>query len=263
MLVVVAIGKAVMSGGHKGEARPLVSYAMAIASLVLLVVYWRMHHRTQPYALVMQNMLENWLFAANVMLLLLAICYTGLVQHQMLSEAVRKGIEGCMLGVLFGSWLIAALYLIRGMRLTRRALAQQPDLAIALAFAEWQMEASIAPRLADGSLRLLSCAWLVSQEADRALERDTSTGATIMRRRQELPEEAFVTPESASKLFLSGARSVLALSQCVPPIFSSSLYPLCPPALGGPSLCRSHSLRIMWHDCTVLGRRRCIQIHTA
>ena len=86
MLVVVAIGKAVMSGGHKGEARPLVSYAMAIASLALLVVYWRMHHRTQPYALVMQNMLENWLFAANVMLLLLAICYTGLVQHQAADE---------------------------------------------------------------------------------------------------------------------------------------------------------------------------------
>ena len=47
-----------------------VRYLTAFGALVLLLAFWRWHTRHQPYALRMQNSLESWLYASNVLLLL-------------------------------------------------------------------------------------------------------------------------------------------------------------------------------------------------
>ena len=55
--------------------------------------------------------------------------------------------------------------------------------------------------LADGSLRLLSVPWLKAQ-----------TDMAVLPRRQELPAEAFVSPQAAQRLYASRTRSVGVLS---------------------------------------------------
>jgi hypothetical protein len=80
-----------------------------------------------------------------------------------------------------------------------------------LIWADKQIDGPIRERLADGTIRLLRCAWLLSADSDKYLGRDAS-GRVIMSRRQELPEEAFVTNEEAVALFDGADRSILALS---------------------------------------------------
>ena len=80
-----------------------------------------------------------------------------------------------------------------------------------LLWAEKEIDGHIRERLADGTIRLLRCAWLLSAVSDKYLGRDAS-GRVIMRRRQELPEEAFFTNEEAVALFDGADRSILALS---------------------------------------------------
>ena len=55
--------------------------------------------------------------------------------------------------------------------------------------------------LADGTIRLLSVTWL----------RSTPEG-TVLRRRQDLPDEAFLTPAQARSTYASGHRRVAVLS---------------------------------------------------
>ena len=67
-------------------------------------------------------------------------------------------------------------------------------------------------RLADGSVRLLRGAWLVGDDADAVFPREPSTGAAVLVRRQELPEDAFVPCDEAAELLDSGERAILVLS---------------------------------------------------
>jgi hypothetical protein len=80
-----------------------------------------------------------------------------------------------------------------------------------LIWAEKQIDGPIRERLEDGTIRLLRCAWLLSAVSDKYLGRD-AFGKVIMRRRQELPEEAFLSPSEAVALFDGADRSILALS---------------------------------------------------
>ena len=80
-----------------------------------------------------------------------------------------------------------------------------------LLWAEKQIDGPVRERLADGTIRLLRCAWLLSKDSDQSLGRDAS-GKVIMRRQQELPEEAFLSPSEAVQLFDGADRSILALS---------------------------------------------------
>ena len=65
--------------------------------------------------------------------------------------------------------------------------------------------------LRDGTIRLLSCRWLL-EDAEAALPRSSASGLPVLRRKQEMPEEAFVPPEEAARVFDNGKRQVLVLS---------------------------------------------------
>jgi hypothetical protein len=115
-----------------------------------------------------------------------------------------------MLVVLVGSFVGPILWSVRE-ELTITRVLDSLSLGDFLLWAEKQIDDPIRERLADGSIRLLSCAWLLSAHSDKYLGR-TASGEVIMRRRQELPEEAFVTNEEAVAWFDRADRSVLALS---------------------------------------------------
>ena len=73
----------------------------------------------------------------------------------------------------------------------------------------------IAARLADGTIRLLQCSWLLSEASDASLDQDTvhANGAPVMRRQQELPEAAFASPRWAEHAYTHGSRTIFVLSQ--------------------------------------------------
>ena len=227
LLLLVTASKLASSGSF-GDEMFLVRYVTAAGALCFLNAFWWLHHTSQPYAFHMQNALENWLYASNVLLLLLAIGYTALAQQYQqqhsttaVPRSVRVVIEALMLVVLVGGWLVAARYMARSLRATRQSLAEVIDVGTVLAIAESSLDDVVRERLGDGTVQLLRCDWLVSAQAEDSLARDALTGAVIMRRRQELPAEAFLLPSEAERNFTRGDRSVLVLSHA----WQTALHP--------------------------------------
>ncbi len=161
-----------------------------------------------------QNAIESWLYASSIVLLVLGIIYKAISDALRGESTLGNGLDVAMLVVLVGSFVGPILWSVREERTITRFL-DSLSLGDVLIDAEKQIDGPIRERLADGSIRLLRCAWLISADSDKHLGRAAS-GEVIMRRRQELPEEAFVTNEDAVKLFVGnedGAdRSILALS---------------------------------------------------
>lgn len=72
-----------------------------------------------------------------------------------------------------------------------------------------QLDAELRAPLRDGAIRLLDCAWV--------LDGDGSTGSepmAVLARRQELPENAFLSCEAALKLLDKANRSIIVLTHC-------------------------------------------------
>ena len=144
------------------------------------------------------------------MLLVLGIIYKAISDALRNESTLGNGLDVAMLVVLVGSFVGPILWSVRE-ELTITRVLDSFSLVEMLLLAEKQIDGPIRERLADGSIRLLSCAWLLSKDSDKYLGHDAS-GRVIMRRRQELPEKAFVTNEEAVALFDRADRSILALS---------------------------------------------------
>ena len=115
------------------------------------------------------------------------------------------------MAALLGSLLVAAVLVVRDAQSSSQRL-KNIDLTAVLATAEKRFDGRIAERLRDGTIRLLRCDWLASSASDALLGRDPTTGRPIILRRQEMPAEAYFSPEEAEALFKQGDRSVLVLS---------------------------------------------------
>ena len=173
-------------------------------------LFWYIHHRTKPYALRFQNALEAWLFAASASLLLLSGIYSVVQIGDNSFTGVRVFFEVSMLFILVASLAAGALIIVHDVRSTRGLLEKlEPDAV--LAAADVRIDEPLAAKLRDGSIRLLRCAWLVS-DAAQAFIYDKESGLPRMRRRQDLPPDAFFAPQDAAALLSRGDRSVLALS---------------------------------------------------
>ena len=183
-------------------------HGVAALAIVVTLLFWFLHARTQPFAYRFQNALESCLYGATTLLIILAMAYTGLPDDP---AAMRVSFEVLMAVVLLGSIVAGAIFSIRELRRMRCALASV-DLSAVLSAADSKIDGSLADRLRDGSVRLLRCSWLSSPAADAFLGRDASTGALIMNRRQDLPPDAFVPCDEAGAMLVRGDRSILALS---------------------------------------------------
>ena len=117
-----------------------------------------------------------------------------------------------MLLVLLGSLVVSATFSAWRVQFTRRALAEKDVSAVLLIEAEKPIDGKLSERLGDGSIRLLRCDWLLSEDSDASLGRDPATGNAVMRRQQELPAAAFFSEQEAADLLARGDRSILALS---------------------------------------------------
>ena len=63
-----------------------------------------------------------------------------------------------------------------------------------------------------GASSLLRLSWLASVHADEYLDKHAGSGAAVMRRHQDLPNEAFFEPAAAAAMLDRSDRSILVLS---------------------------------------------------
>ena len=116
-----------------------------------------------------------------------------------------------MLAGLFGGLIFAAILVILDVRRTRKLLLRT-DLSSVLVSADKYLDDPIRERLFDGTILLLRCDWLNNPASDEKLGSDPVSGNPIIKRRQDMPAEAYYLPEEAEALFSQGTRSVLVLS---------------------------------------------------
>ena len=162
----------------------------------------------RPFAQSAENSLEAFLLFSTMLVLVLAGIFDQVYSDVSADEAAAlDALEALLLLVLVGTLVAAALVAAWDARRRRHE-----DIGAMLAEAEARIEGRLRERLADGTIRLLRCAWLISRaESDISLGRDDD-GAVIMKRRQDLPEEAFFSPAEAVALLDRADRSILALS---------------------------------------------------
>ena len=119
--------------------------------------------------------------------------------------------QALMLAGLFGGLIFAAILVILDVRRTRKLLLRT-DLSSVLVSADKYLDDPIRERLFDGTILLLRCDWLNNPASDEKLGSDPVSGNPIIKRRQDMPREAYYSPEEAEALFSQGTRSVLVLS---------------------------------------------------
>ena len=210
LLLIIVLGVDLIFYRLSEEEFRLARYAGAAAAIAVTLAFWLAHRSTAPFAFDFQNALESWLYGATTVLLVLTCIYTALAPATSELGVSRTVVELLMAAVFPGSLLGGALLSLRELRRTRRVL-RAVDLSAVLTAADSKIDGSLSDRLRDGSVRLLRCNWLASPASDAFLGRDAS-GAVIMKRQQDMPEEAFVPCEEAVAMLERGDRSILALS---------------------------------------------------
>lgn len=181
-----------------GQTHTLGAFQLCLSLAVVLYSIVR-HWRRRPYLLGFHDTLELGLLAVLALLLLLAIPCQADEQRDLCTEGSPLDI---LMPVLFLGSLIGV-----------RAFAWRQSLPLSLA--DEKIDVPVAELLRKGTIRLLSCRWLM-EEAEDALPKAPS-GLPVLQRRQDMPEAAFMTKEKAAELFDKGTRQVLVLSYgCAP-----------------------------------------------
>jgi hypothetical protein len=126
VLLLLALGaKAVAS--KEQEVQLAAVWVQAAGALLVLGVAWRFHLRILPYDWKHQNAVESFLFLSNVVIIMLAMLYTGLGQsHDFVYSDARSTVESLMVAVLIGGLLAAALWLVHSYR---KGAKRQAELA--------------------------------------------------------------------------------------------------------------------------------------
>ena len=190
-------------------------YITAATALVVLLISWRLQLVIRPYVLRKQNALDSWLFNVEVAVLILGCTFTVVVTENNLSDDELQGwltvIEVILAIILLLACIGGGYAVVRDLKLTQHAL-QAFDLGAVLTSADLKIEGPLAKQLGNGTLRLLRCAWLMDTERSNRHMRTARNGAVTIPRHQELPSEAFFSPEEAAALLRRRDRSILALS---------------------------------------------------
>ena len=145
-------------------------YVFASVAVVIMLVWWRLHARTRPFFFNAQNAMESWFYGCNVVILLLAMAYTAVLEH------------------VKSKPLLLALEITLGWSSSAASSSSSSTLFTTIAASGDPSQASISrggvrhhqaedrqtgDGAGSGSIHLLRCSWLLSDEADNVLRQDT------------------------------------------------------------------------------------------
>ena len=100
---------------------------------------------------------------------------------------------------------------VDAVRVVRGPIFSEEQSSHVLAYVEAKIDGPLRERLLDGSVAILKCAWLLSDESDAKLDRDEA-GNVLLRRRQDMPLEAYFTPKESAALLDRDDRSLFVAS---------------------------------------------------
>ena len=80
---------------------------LAAIDILITLIAWYVHHRTQPYVYRFQNSVESWLYGATVAFLVLMCIYSALPDEHVMTGAALQGLS---IAVLIGSLVGGAAY---------------------------------------------------------------------------------------------------------------------------------------------------------
>uniref|UniRef100_A0A7S2NHY8 Uncharacterized protein n=2 Tax=Haptolina brevifila TaxID=156173 RepID=A0A7S2NHY8_9EUKA len=192
----------------QGSSRDVGRYTIVAIIISIVGVSWATHNYHQPYKYNHQNALEAWLFASTIALLVITCISSACAGILGNADSVREMLDVLMVIVFIISLGGGALFSWRRLQAVKVTIA---DMGMMLTLADKKIDGPLRERLADGSILLLRCSWLLSKSSDSHLDCDVS-GNLRMRRRQALPSNAFFAPSDAVELLDRADRSIFALS---------------------------------------------------
>ena len=151
-------------------------YGLGGLALLVMLVAWWYHHRTQPFFLRYQNSLESWLYFSDVGLLLASMVYTRF-DEVLTQEAAADGLrdvvatraliervfEAIMAFTFLAGIAAFAVYLGHDLRSKRKLVDMRADSAEILDRANKRIDGKVKDSLAHGHIRLLRCEWLLTE----------------------------------------------------------------------------------------------------
>lgn len=109
MLIAMAARMAVDTGT---SARRSTVWSQTSAAIIVLASAWWYHGHINPYEFAFQNLVEHWLFACDILIIVLAAIYTAFLLMLQNGSFVQRLVEGLMLALLITSMVLTALYLV-------------------------------------------------------------------------------------------------------------------------------------------------------
>ena len=173
------------------------------ALLVVCTMAWA-QERTQPYALRLQNTLARWMYVTNALLVLIGTACTA-VEYVSISSRTLTALLVFLvvLDVIIGCGFAIAILALEWYAVHSSTAAKEADLSDLLLAAVEPIDGPLRECLKDGSIRLVRASWLAGPDV-----------GPVLRRRQELPDEAFVLCVDAVAMLNRGDRSILVASHC-------------------------------------------------
>ena len=86
----------------------------ALLALLILVLAWRLHARVRPYEYHFQNVVEDWLFVSNMLVVALGTVYTALFSILgTVDSLLQRAVEAVLTAVLVATIVLSGAYLAR------------------------------------------------------------------------------------------------------------------------------------------------------
>ena len=170
------------------EAHRTARYVFAALAIAVVVGFWWLQNRRQPYAMRRQHWLEAFLHTVDILAIVLACVYGALTNDGTVQDGFgRLALELGLGALLIVSVVGAALLILIDYAFERITYSRQWYLHHGLVKAlEGTKEARqiidepIEAALRDGAVRLIDCAWLLdSDRSDKQLPRVTKVVARL------------------------------------------------------------------------------------
>ena len=229
------------------QAQSVSRYIFASLAVIILASFWTLHYIRQPYALRVQQRLESFLFAVDVLAVVFACLYGYLTGDGQREEASgRQELEIGLGALLILSVVVAIFFVMRGMARERKDIVQMKKGWVQGSNGEWvaardNIDNPVGNAIADGAIKIISCSWLVDdgRELDTPRELGSLPRTTVVTAHLSIPPSSRIHEKSINPVTMNKELIALLSKECkVSPVCitveESSSLPS-PPASSPPS----------------------------
>ena len=162
-------------------------YVFAGLAMTIIGSFWRLQASRQPYMYRVQHWLEAFLYAIDIIAIVGACVYGALTSDGQVQDAPgRVALEISLCALLIASVVVTLLVVIHNIARERVYISRLyrgfvQDYNQRKLEAKEIIDSPVKKAIADGALRIISCAWLMDKErSDTSLPRKTKVVARLL-----------------------------------------------------------------------------------